>query len=266
MKCLSCLVIALLMVSRLAPSAVRAADKTEPLLQAAEDYLAAHSVEIEQTAEETARVFVDGKPIAVPQTITHRSVIEIDAGRHLIRMTTKDDSGKELVILRKGKAVAMKIGSGPWTAPEGRYAHMGDMLANPFACPPPGSGENSPKWTMVGPERLDGVEATVIETVGDTAIKFAAERMRDGIAAIFPDAAARPKIEVLAYKSRHWIGAKDHRRLRVEQTSRHKMIMPGDSKAVIEASTKTTANYRRYDRVNIQVPDEAGRILDRGPK
>jgi hypothetical protein len=220
-------------------------------------------VEIEQTVEQNARLFVDGKASGAAQTTKQTSVIEIDAGKKLVRMTTKDAGGKDVIVVRKGKRIAMKVGSDPWTTPQGPYARMGDQLANPFACPLPEPGdERSPRWKVVGPERLDGKETTVIGTVGDTAKSYALERMREGIASIFPDAAARPTIEVLAYKARHWIGKKDDRRLRVEQTSHQKMTMPGGAKVVIDMSAKTTAVYRRYDQVEIQVPEEARRILD----
>jgi hypothetical protein len=239
-------------------SPAKVEDRAELILRASHDCVAAHSVEIEQTVEQTARLLVDGKPSGAAQTTKQTSVIEIDAGKKLVRMTTKDAGGKELIVLRKGKRIAMKAGSGPWTAPKGPEARLGDQLANPFACPLPRAGdENSPKWKIAGSERLDGKETTAIETVGDTANKYALERMREGIAAIFPDADARPTIEVLAYKARHWIGEKDDRRLRVEQTSHQKMTMPGGAKAVIDMSGKTIAVYRRYDQVEIRVPEEA---------
>src|SRR5205823_11783174 len=122
--------------------------------------------------------------------------------------------------------------------------------------------QHSRRWTMVGREQFDGRETIVIENVGDTANAYAQERMREGLASIFPDPATRPAIAVLAYKSRHWIGKDDHRRLRVEQTSHQKMTMPGGGKAVIGGTAKTTASYRRYDKIAIDVPEEARRILD----
>jgi hypothetical protein len=88
------------------------------------------------------------------------------------------------------------------------------------------------------------------------------ERMREGIVSVSADPKARPTIEVLAYKARHWIGKSDQRRLRVEQTSHTKMTMPGADKIVIDVSAKTTTVYRRYDKVEIHVPDEARGILD----
>jgi hypothetical protein len=244
-------------------SLARAEDRAEKILRASQDCVAARSVEIRQTVEQTARLLVEGKESGAAQTTKQTSVIEIDAGKKLVRMTTKDQNGKDLIVLRKGKRIAMKVGSDPWRAPKGAEARLGDQLANPFACPLPKPGEeNSPKWTVVGSERLDEKETTVIETVGDSANRYAQERMREGIASVFPDAAARPTIEVLAYKSRHWIGKKDDRRLRVEQTSHQKMTMPGGAKIVIDSSAKTIAVYSRYDKVEIQVPDEARPILD----
>jgi hypothetical protein len=243
-------------------SVPKAVDKAEQILSASHDYVAAHSVEIEQTVEQTARALVDGKPLGAEQATKQTSRIEIDVNKGLVRMITVDQSGKDLVAIRKGDRIAMKIGSDPWTAPKGLYARIGDQLANPFVCPLPKPGlEHSPRWTIVGDERLDGQEMTVIKTVGDTANKYAQERMRDGIASIFPDAAGRPTIEVVTYESRHWIGTADNRRQRVEQVSHQKMTMPGVAKTVIDVVGKTTAIYRRYNRIHIDAPDEARSIL-----
>lgn len=240
-------------------------DQAEQLLKASHDYVATRSVEIQQTVEQTTRISMDGKPAGDARTTKQSSLIEIDAGKQIMRLTTKDQSGKELVVIRQGKNIAMKIGSEPWTAPQGQYARIGDQLANPFACPLPQSGkEQSPRWTVVGPEVLDGKETTVIETVGDTANAYAQERIREGMATMFPEAASRPAIEVLAYKSRHWIETKDNRRLRVDQTSRQQMTMTGGLKAVIDITARTTAIYGRYDDVKIQVPKEARLILGPG--
>jgi hypothetical protein len=239
-----------------------AEERAEQILRASHDYVAARSVEIQQTVEQTARVLVDGNPLGSAQAIKQTSSIEIDADKGLVRMTTKDQSGKDVVVIRKGRHIAIKIGSDPWTEPRGPYARIGDQLADPFACPFPKPGlEHSPKWTIVGDERLDGQEMTVIKTVGDTANKYAEERMRDGIASIFPDAAARPTIEVMTYESRHWIGKAEDRRQRVEQTSHHKMTMPGAPKTVIDVVGTTASIYGRYDRIDIDVPEEARRIL-----
>jgi hypothetical protein len=54
----------------------------------------------------------------------------------------------------------------------------------------------------------------------------------------------------------------DNRRMRVEQTSHQNMTMPGIAKTVIDVTAKTTAVYTRYDKVQIDVPEEARRILD----
>jgi len=248
-------------------SVPEAEHKAEQILRASHDYVAARSVEIQQTVEQTARVLVDGKPVGSEQVTKQTSRIEIDADKGVVRMTMKDQSGEDVVVIRKGDRIAMKIGSGPWTAPKGPYARMGDQLANPFACPLPKPGqEHSPRWTIVGDERQGGQEMTVIKTVGDTANKYAQERMRDGIASIFSDASARPTIEVVTYESRHWIGKTDDRRQRVEQTSHHKMTMPGAAKTVIDVVAKTTAIYRRYNDIDIDVPEEARRILSRSDK
>jgi hypothetical protein len=131
------------------------------ILEASQVCVAAHSVELQQTIEQTARLLADGKPPVDVPTKKQTSVIEIDAGKKLIRMTTKEQ-GEELVVIRRGNRIAMKIGSGPWTKPQGPYARMGEQLANPFACPlPKPQDQHSPKWTIVGNERLDGRETTV---------------------------------------------------------------------------------------------------------
>jgi hypothetical protein len=242
------------------PLGARAED-ADHIVRASHDCVAATSVELQQTVEQTTRVLVPGKPAVVLPATKQTSVIEIDARNNLVRLTTKD-GGQELVVIRKGNRVAMKIGAGPWTKPQGKYARVGAQFASPFACPLPKRGDKqSPKWTIVGRERLGGTETTVIETIGDTANKYAQERMREGLAAVFPDATARPTIEVEAYKSRLWIG-KDRRRLRVEQTSRQKMTMPGGGKTVLDVSAKTTTVYRRYDKVEVRVPEEARGILE----
>src|SRR5262249_44483061 len=153
-------------------------------------------LEIEQTVEQAATVLANGKPVGSPQTTKQTSTIEVDVAKMLIRMTTKDPNGKDLVVIRKGDRIAMKVGSGAWTIPTGQYAQMADQLGNPFACPLPKSGEaHSPRWTLVGHEQFDNQEATVIETVGNTANGYAEERMRDGLASIFRDPTSRPSIE-----------------------------------------------------------------------
>jgi hypothetical protein len=236
--------------------------KAEHLLRASHDYVASRSFEIQQTVEQTARVLVDGKPLRAVRASEQVSIIEVDADRGLVRMTMKDPSGKDLVVIRKGDHIAMKIGSDPWSVPKGPYARIGDQLANPFACPFPKPGlEHSPRWTIAGDDRLDGQEITVIKTVGDSANQFARERMREGIASVFPDASARPTIEVMAYESRHWIGKADDRRQRVEQTSHHQMTMPGAATTVVDVVGKTTAIYRRYNRIDVDVPEGARRLI-----
>jgi hypothetical protein len=239
-----------------------AEDRAEQILRASHDYVAARSVEIQQTVEQTSRLLVDDRPRGSPQSTKQTSWIEIDANKGLVRMTMKDQSGNDLVVIRKGDRIAMKIGSDPWTTPMGPYARIGDQLANPFACPLPKPGlQHSPRWTIVGDERVDGQEMTLIKTVGITANQYAEKRMRDGIASMFPDASARPTIEVVTYESQHWIGKADDRRQCVKQTSHHKMTMPGVGKTVIDVVGETTATYRRYNGIDIVVPQAARAVL-----
>ena len=243
-------------------SVPEAEQRAEQILRSSHEYVAARSVEIQQIVEQTARVLVDDKPQGSPQATKQTCCIEIDAGKGLVRMTTKDQSGKDLVVIRKGDRIAMKIGSDPWATPTGPYARIGDQLANPFACPLPKPGmQHSPRWTIVGTELIDGQEMTVIKTVADTANKYAEERMRDGIVSIFPDASDRPTIEVVSYESRHWIGKADDRRHCVKQASHQKMTLPGVAKTVVDIVGETTANYRRYNGIDIDVPQAARPFL-----
>src|SRR5438132_632796 len=94
-------------------SLARAEDKAEQILKASHDYVAARSVEIQQAVEQISTVLVDGKPSGPSQTTRQTSIIEIDAGKMLVRMTAQDQSGKDLVVLRKGDRIAIKIGSAP---------------------------------------------------------------------------------------------------------------------------------------------------------
>jgi hypothetical protein len=250
-----------LVLAGLSLAPATAEDSPEEIIKTAHACVAGHSVELRQTVEQTSRLLFPGQPPVEIPTTKQTSVIEIDTANRLIRMTTKD-GGKEVVVIRKEKDLAMKTGAGPWTKPTGPYARMAAQLANPFACPLPTAGDRqSPKWRIVDHELLDGRKTTVIETIGNTANKFALERMREGLVAAFPDRAARPTIEVLSYKSRHWIGKDDQHPLRVEQTSHEKMTMPGADKIIIDMTMKTTTVYRRYDHVQIKVPEEARRIL-----
>jgi hypothetical protein len=128
-------------------SVPQADGKAAQILRASHDYVAAHSVEIEQTVEQTAHVLLDGKPVGSEQATEQTSRIEVDADKGLVRMTICDQGGADVVVIRKGNRIAMKIGSDPWAAPKGSYARIGDQLGNPFACPFPGPGqEHSPNW------------------------------------------------------------------------------------------------------------------------
>src|SRR5678816_1096571 len=58
-----------------------AEDKAEQILSASHDYVATHSVEIQQTVEQTASVLVDGQPLGPSQATKQTSSIEIDADK-----------------------------------------------------------------------------------------------------------------------------------------------------------------------------------------
>ena len=131
-------------------SVPKADDKAEQILRASHDYLAARSVEIEQTIEQTVRVLVDGKPMGSEQATKQTSPIEIDANKGLVRMITKDQSGKDLVVIRKGDRIAMKIGLEPWTAPKvcmlGLAINWLTRLSALFRSPDWSTRRGGPSW------------------------------------------------------------------------------------------------------------------------
>jgi hypothetical protein len=42
------------------------------------------------------------------------------------------------------------------------------------------------------------------------------------------------------------------------------MTLPGDGKMVLDVTAKTRTDYRRYDKIEIDLPDEVRKILDPG--
>ena len=222
------------------------------------------SFEITQTVEQKAAPIIEGKPTTTVQTSRQVTHIEVDMTHGLTRLTTREPTGRDVAVLRRGNNVALKLGKEPWQPPSGPYAKIGAQLANPFACPLPKPGANSPHWVTAGIERNKNEAILIVCTEGNSAVAYAEERIKEGITSAFPDEASRPKVEVLSYTSRHWIRKQDKRRLKAVQEAHQIMTMtrPDGSAIVIDITATTTAAYSRFGQVNIVVPPEARRILD----
>jgi len=223
----------------------------------------ASSLKRVDTTEQSMAAIIDEKRLEQkPQT--NVVTIEIDRSKLLARQTAMVE-GKVLIILKQGVKAAMKLGHGPWEIPTGLYASIAKDMGNLFVCEreTPESEKNAPAWKVALTEPCGGEEAFVIETEGDTAVPLAQERMANGLARSFPgDPALRPKVKVLQYFSKHWIGKTDHRHLLTEQRSkvRMAMVLPNGQQQLIEQTSKTTSRYD-YDDVSIEIPVEARRIL-----
>jgi hypothetical protein len=192
---------------------------------------------------------------------------EIDLPRLLARYTATVQ-GQELLVLKQGERAAMKLGSGPWKIPSGPYESVVKSLGNLFQCEveTPETRENAPVWKLAGTELLDGHEALVIETEGNTAIPIAQARMTTGTAKVaLGDPARQPAIKVLEYSSKHWISKSDYRYLQTVQLSKVQttLTFPDGRERLIESSTRTTTRYS-YEKVTIDIPEEAQKVLASG--
>ncbi len=200
------------------------------------------------------------------QQPTQTNVVRIDIDRtRLLARQTAVIEGKELVILRLREKTAMKLGDGPWESPKGPYEQIGRDLGNLFVCEQetPESAENAPDWVLTGSERLDGTEARVIATRGNSAARLAQERMKKGMAKNLTAASTQPPaVKVIQYAVKHWIGEADNRTLKAVQTSKYEMQMalPNGRSALLETSSTATSQYQ-FDRPGIQIPAEAEAIL-----
>ena len=255
---------ALALIVALGPVSSRAEEEADRLIRASRDFvISAASVEICQAVEQTVTVTIDGKVVAPERAQTQTSNIEIDAKAGVVRMVTKDTQGQNLAVIRDDDRVAVKIGDNPWQHPSGPYANLAKNLARPFACELPGPGEESPRWRIVGTEKRGESEVTVIESEEGTGLALAERLMNQGFVARFPDPTTRPQVKVEAYTSRHWVGKQDNRRHQVVQTSRYNvsMLRPDGKTVTTDVRMKTTAVYRRYGEVTIEIPDEARAIL-----
>jgi hypothetical protein len=194
---------------------------------------------------------------------TNVVTIEIDRARLLARQSCVIE-GKKIVLLRQGDKSAMRTGNSPWEIPRGIYANIAKELGNLFVCEQetPESAQNAPVWIVTGSEQLDGVDAYVIETEGNSAAPLARARMLKGMAKTLPPGSVPPSVKVLCYSSKHWVGKSDFRPLRTVQSSKYEvtMTLPGGQKPVVETTSVSKSEYQ-YETVDIAVPSEAQRIL-----
>jgi hypothetical protein len=241
-----------------------ALNSAEELVLKSHQFVAdASSVEIIQTEVDTMKPIVNGKPANDGMITTNTSVIRVLNGEPMtVELTTREPSGRELRVLRRGDHVVMKLGPEPWKVPSGEYAKLKEQMAQPFACPLPHGGSNSPRWKVSSAGVEQGEECDIVETVGDSVLDYVRGRINAGFAEMFPDPATRPTISVQSYKSRHWIQRTLGKRLRVEQSGHMRMSMrqPG---GVVEMAmeTATTAVYQNYGKVDIKIPTEALRLF-----
>lgn len=248
----------------LGPASSYGEEGAEELIRASRDFVInAASVEIHQTVEQTVTVTIDGQAVAPKRASAQTSTVEIDTTAGVVRMTTKDTQGQDLAVIRDGERVAMKIGDHPWQHPNGPYANLAKNLARPFACELPPPGGESPTWEIVGTQKLGESDVTVIQSVEGTGLALAERQMSQGFVAMFPDATTRPQVKVEAYTSRHWVEKHGNRRRQVVQTSRYNvsMLRPDGKTQTNHVHMTSTAVYRRYGEVTIEIPDEARAIL-----
>jgi hypothetical protein len=242
----------------------RAEPSARELLDKARDYVASAPAigRVDTTEQSTVTIIGESRIEPKPQTTV--LTIEIDRPKQLVRQTSTFE-GQETVMLKQGANAAMKRGKGPWKIPTGRHAQMAKDMGNLGVCEiaAPETKENAPSWKVVGTELLDGDEAFVIESEGNTLVPLAQERMAQGLAKGFSgDPAERPSVKVLEYSAKHWISTSDYRHLQAVQISKVEASLAptGGVQRLIEQSTKATSRYR-YDKVTIEIPDAAQKIL-----
>ena len=257
-KCVFALGLVLFSVPALAePSAPELLDK-------ARDYVASAPAIQRVDTREQSTVTIIGEIRIEPKPQTTVMTIEIDRPKQLIRQTSTFE-GQETVMLKQGEHAAMKRGKGPWKIPTGLHAQVAKDMGNLGVCNilVPETKENAPTWKVVGTELLDGDEAFVIESEGNTLVPLAQERMAKGLAKGFSgDPAERPSVKVLEYSAKHWISTSDYRHLQAVQISKVEASLApvGGVQRLTEQSTKVTSRYR-YDQVTIEIPEGAEKIL-----
>lgn len=237
----------------------------ESLILRSQEFVSnARSFELVQTQVTKTTPLATGQPASSSVSQTNTSILRVVNGDPMVvEMTTRDASGRTLRVIRRGDRVVMKLGSDPWQVASGPYAQLKEHLANPYACPLPRAGSDSPKWQVVGARQEQGEECDLVETVGDSAVRYVTEQVNGGMAAASTDPATRPTIKVKSYQSRHWIGRPNAKRLRVEQTGQMQMTrrQPAGPLIQVNVDTTSTALYQRYGEAKVQIPLEAERLL-----
>lgn len=214
------------------------------------------------TSEQTV-VLIQGVKRVEQKAQKTVTTIEIDTSKALARQTSTIQ-GQSLILLRQGEKAAMKLGDGPWRAPSEPFIAAARDVGNLFVCEieTPEDKQNAPNWVVTGTEVVDGQDAYVVETEGNSCVALAQQRMTKGIAKNFPDPEQRPVVKVLEYSARHWISKANYWRLRAQQTSKVQIStkLPDGSQQLIEQLSESNSTYT-YEHVNIEVPDDAKRAL-----
>jgi hypothetical protein len=216
------------------------------------------------TSDQSASLLLDGRKIDQP-IMKSETKIDIDWENDLVRFSGQQN-GQEIVMIKHGKRTVMKFGDAPWQVPYGPYEAMAKDLGNLFVCERdvPELKGNAVKWVIIGTESINGIEAIVIESEGNSAVAIAEARMnkafKKNISAT--GSTESPSAKVLAYSSKMWIAKSSYRPLQTIQTPKYRMAMPlKDGKEhTIDISGKNTSKYS-YVKVMIHVPEEAKKIL-----
>jgi hypothetical protein len=126
--------------------------------------------------------------------------------------------------------------------------------------------ENAPSWKVAGREVLDGDEAYVVESEGNSGVALAQERMTKALAKGAAGQSAKlPTVKVIAYSAKHWIRISDYRHLQAVQTYKIEVspAISAEPRPLMEQSVTTVSKYN-YDEVKIDIPEEAQKIFSNG--
>ena len=244
-----------------------AGQSARELLDKAQDYVAsAPAIRRVDTTEQSA-VLIVGQSRLEQKPQTNVFTIEIDRPKHLARQTSTNQ-GQQLIMLKQGGRAALKLGSGPWETPSGPYENLAKDMGNLSVCEieTPETSDNAPVWKLAGTELLDGQEAFVIESEGNSAVALAQARMTKGMAKVLSgDQARRHTVKVLEYSAKHWISKADYRLLQVTQLSKVRMtiVLPDGKQHLNEQTSKGTSRYS-YEKVTIEIPEGAQKVLASG--
>ncbi len=231
------------------------------LLDKTRDKAASESMLRRIDTSEQSSVVISGQNRMQQPSQTNVVQIEIDMAKHLARNTSKVQ-GQDFIMIKQGDKAAMKLGAGAWEIPTGPYENMAKDMGNLFVCEieTPETNETAVTWKLAPTEVLDGNDAFVIESQGNTAVAIAQERMTRGMTKAFSGKPGQPPtVKVLEYSSKHWISKSDYRHLQAVQTSKFQITFHGNSQ-LIETSSKATSKYN-YEKFGIDVPPDAQKLL-----